>query len=121
MTTNELYKLFCKQFTNNAGRKERRYIEQYGDIPFEEAFPIYLENINAFIGRKKRIEKFENFLKKKGCKRVDSKQSESRYYYFENKKYRFSGHIYPTGSMTDLKMGIIDLAADPELIDNINF
>lgn len=121
MTTQELFRLFCQQNTNGRGRKERRYIETYGDIPFEEAFPIYLEGINIIKGRFDKIRDFENFLIAQGCKRENSNISESRYYIYNGIKYRFSGHIYPTGSMTNELLKVVDLAADPELIDNIKF
>lgn len=121
MTTQELFRLFCQQNTNGRGRKERRYIETYGDIPFEEAFPIYLEEINIIKGRFDKIRYFENFLIAQGCKCENSNISESRYYIYNGIKYRFSGHIYPTGSMTNELLKVVDLAADPELIDNIKF
>ena len=63
MTTQELFRLFCQQNTNGRGRKERRYIETYGDIPFEEAFPIYLEEINIIKGRFDKIF-FKGYLKR---------------------------------------------------------
>lgn len=48
--------------------------------------------------------KFEQFLKKEveaGRARVEqSKQSESRYYRWNGADFRFSSHVYPTGSMT---------------------
>ncbi|WP_277099122.1 hypothetical protein [Coprobacter secundus] len=121
MTTQELFKLFCKNNTNGAGRKERRYIETYGDVPFEEAFPVYLKDINSFSELKNKIENFERFLEKEGCPKTQSNVSESRYYYYKGVKYRFSSHVYPTGSMTNDILGVVDLAADPELINDIIF
>lgn len=120
MTTERLFQLFCERNTNGVGRKERRYIERYGDVPFEEAFIIYLQEINQFQELKDKINKFEKFLIA-NCERTQSNISESRYYYYKGIKYRFSSHVYPTGSMTDRTMGIIDLAADPELINEVEF
>ena len=93
----------------------------YGDVSFEEAFDVYLMGVNSFISLKKKVEDFEKYLLSIGIKRIQSNISESRYYYFNGIKYRFSCHIYPTGSMTDKAMNVIDLAADPELINEISF
>lgn len=121
MTTDELFEMFCKNNTNGIGRKERRYIETYGDIPFEEAFVEYLSEWNKYEELKDKISRFEQFLINEGIKPVQSNISESRYYNYKGIKYRFSGHVYPTGSMTDRIWGVIDLAADPELINEIDF
>lgn len=119
MTTERLFQLFCKNNTNGAGRKEIRYIERYGDVPFEEAFVVYLSEINQYKELKEKIEKFENFLNESGVECIQSNISESRYYYYKGVKYRFSSHIYPTGSMTNSIMGVVDFAADPELINEV--
>lgn len=121
MTTQELFKLFCRNNTNGAGRKERRYIQRYGDISFEEAFPVYLAEMADITGIMDKVKKFEQFLIDKGIECTQSNISESRYYSYNGIKYRFSSHVYPTGSMTDKILGVIDLAADPELINEINF
>jgi len=71
--------------------------------------------------REAKIKRFENFLIEKGARCENSNISESRYYYYDGKKYRFSAHVYPTGSMTNEMLGVVDLAADTYLIDNINF
>lgn len=121
MTTERLFELFCKQNTNGVGRKERRYIERYGDVPFEDAFVIYLKEINQYKELKDKIAKFEQFLIDNDAERIQSNVSESRYYRYNGIKYRFSSHTYPTGSMTDKTMGVIDLAADPELINEVKY
>ena len=80
-----------------------------------------METIGFFMERRNKINLFEKHLISINAQRTDSKVSESRYYSINGNKYRFSGHIYPTGSMTDLEMGIYDFAANPELIDQITF
>lgn len=121
MTTQELFKLFCKNNTNGAGRKERRYIQEYGDISFEEAFPVYLEKMASITGILDKVKTFEQFLINNNIRCTQSNVSESRYYFYNGVKYRFSSHVYPTGSMTNKELGVIDLAADPELINEISF
>lgn len=123
MTTQKLYELFIKN--NTKGRDcvtpNANFKRTYGEISFKEAFEIYLTQINSYLSLKKRIEEFEHFLQAERAKRIQSGISESRYYHYKGIKYRFSSHVYPTGSMTDKTMGVIDLAADPELINEISF
>lgn len=123
MTTQKLYELFVKN--NTKGRDgitpNANFKRTYGEISFEEAFESYLIQVNSFLSLKKRIEEFEHFLQSEGVERIQSGISESRYYHYNGIKYRFSSHVYPTGSMTDKTMGVIDLAADPELINEISF
>lgn len=117
------FEQFRKTFTNGVGRKERRFIEKFGDVSFEEAYPVYIEGIKALFGNDKKIEDFERYLISKGVQRIQSGKSESRYYYYNGVKYRFSSHIYPTGSMTELggACKCIDFAANPELINTVKF
>lgn len=123
MTTQKLYELFVKN--NTKGRDgitpNANFKRTYGEISFEEAFESYLTQVNSFLSLKKRIEEFEHFLQAEGVERIQSGISESRYYHYNGIKYRFSSHVYPTGSMTDKTMGVIDLAGDPELINEISF
>ena len=121
MTTRKLFELFVKHNTKGRdGITPNAYFKRtYGDISFEQAFESYLTNVNDFLSLKKKIDKFESFLLKEGCQRIQSNISESRYYYYGGIKYRFSSHVYPTGSMTDKIMGVVDLAADPELINDV--
>ncbi len=121
MTTRKLFELFVKN--NTKGRDgitpNANFKRTYGEISFEQAFESYLTNVNDFLSLKKKIDKFESFLLKEGCQRIQSNISESRYYYYGGIKYRFSSHVYPTGSMTDKIIGVVDLAADPELINDV--
>lgn len=110
---------FKKTFTNGVGKRDRRMIEQYGDISFEDAYPLYLKRISSFFGNQEKINAFEKHLISLGVNCTESNVSESRYYTYEGVKYRFSSHVYPTGSMTS--DFCIDFAADPELINDINF
>ncbi|WP_293738986.1 hypothetical protein [uncultured Parabacteroides sp.] len=123
MTTRKIFELFVKN--NTKGRDgitpNADFKRKYGEVSFEEAFESYLKEVKSFIFLKKKIDEFESFLQKEGARRIQSGISESRYYYYNGIKYRFSSHVYPTGSMTDKMMGIIDLAADPELINEISF
>ena len=123
MTTARLFELFV--LNNTKGRdgvnKNAKFREVYGDVSFEEAFEVYLAEINIYISLRAKIAAFEKFLIKNNVQSVYSNISESRYYYYEGVKYRFSAHVYPTGSMTSELMGVVDLAADPELIEKVKY
>ena len=123
MTTKRLFELFI--LNNTKGRDgvnpNANYIRTYGNVPFEEAFEVYLSNVASFISLKDKIQKLEKFLIANDAKVTHSNISESRYYFYNGVKYRFSGHVYPTGSMTDKILGVVDLAADPELINEVKF
>lgn len=97
------------------------YKEKFGDMTFEEAYEEEKNYIEKFIKRVEKRNQFEKFLINYGAKCEISNISESRYYYYNGVKYRFSSHIYPTGSMTNEIMKVVDLAADIHLIDNIVF
>lgn len=122
MTTERLFELFKK---NNTKQRDgvtpnADFFRKYGnEATFESAFEVYMKSISEFTARYEKINKFEEFLISEGAQHQQSRISESRYYNYKGMKYRFSGHIYPTGSMTN--DFTIDLAAEPELIDNINF
>lgn len=119
MATIPTFDQFKKTFTNGAGRPERRFIQQYGNVSFEEAYPLYVQRITEMFSTHEKIDAFEKFLRSQGVEQKQSNISESRYYYYNGMKYRFSSHVYPTGSMTSEYC--IDFAADPELIHTIKF
>lgn len=119
MATIPTFEQFKKIFTNGAGKPERRFIEQYGNVSFEDAYPVYVERITSMFSTSEKIEAFEKFLRSLGLEEKQSNISESRYYNYNGMKYRFSNHIYPTGSMTS--EFCIDFAADPQLIHTIKF
>lgn len=99
--------------------------EKYGNMTLDEAFESFYAEVTGFLSLKDKIKAFENFLRKEvaegRCRYEESRISESRYYRWNGTKYRFSSHVYPTGSMTDKIMNIVDFAADPELINNVKY
>lgn len=119
MATIPTFEQFKKAFSNRVGRPERRFIEQYGNVSFEDAYPVYVERITEMFSTSDKIVAFENFLRSLGLEENQSNISESRYYQYNGMKYRFSSHVYPTGSMTS--DFCIDFAADPELIHTVKF
>ena len=123
MTREKLYESFVLNNTKarDGIRPSADYLRKYGNVPFEEAFEIYLQEIDYFISLKRKIDDFEEFLISINCPVVNSQSSESRYYRYNGVQYRFSTHVYPTGSMTDKLLKIVDFAADPELINNVSY
>lgn len=113
------FEQFTKTMTNSKGLPERRFIAQYGNVSFEEAYPVYLSFIMDMFSTADKITAFENHLIALGLASTNSNISESRYYSYNGIKYRFSNHVYPTGSMTS--DSCVDFAANPELINNIKF
>lgn len=113
------FERFCKQNTNRGGRKEWRFIEAYGDVSFEDAYGVYVDDIVLMDKVYKKIESFEKHLVSLGVKCVESNISESRYYNLNGVKYRFSSHVYPTGTMTS--ENCIDFCANPKMILDIEF
>lgn len=110
---------FTKVFSNSLGKPQPRFKQTYGDVSFEVAYPVYAARLVELFSVQDKIAAFEKYLINIGVECVQSNISESRYYYYNGMKYRFSGHVYPTGSMTGDYC--IDLAADPELINSIKF
>lgn len=99
--------------------------EKYGNMTIDEAFELFYAEVTGFLSLKDKIKAFENFLRNEvaegRCRYEESRISESRYYRWNGTKYRFSSHVYPTGSMTDEIMNIVDFAANPELINNVKY
>lgn len=100
------------------------FFDRYGKTTLPKAYAAYVEQVSEYMGYREKIKRFEAFLKEQGVEDVQSNISESRYYFYNGVKYRFSAHVYPTGTMTQ-KWGeqyvVVDFAADPELIETINF
>lgn len=121
MTTEKLYECFVKNNTKSRDgvTPNANFKRTYGDVSFEEAFEVYLKEVSYYIGLREKIDEFENYLQREGTRMEKSNISESRYYYYKGIKYRFSSHVYPTGSMTNDILGVVDLAADPELINDV--
>lgn len=107
------------ELLNAHGRKA------FGDVDVQSAWVMQQNNYWKIKGTAAKIRAFESFLINVNANCVQSQQSESRYYYYQGVKYRFSSHHYPTGSMTSNGnndgLVVIDLCADPHLINNINF
>ena len=104
-------------------KKNAEYRRTFGNMSVLEAYAQFKAEHDARMAKyeelEKKISNFEKYLISQNAKCVQSKKSESRYYYFNGKEYRFSAHVYPTGSMTNELLGVIDLCADKELIYEI--
>jgi len=123
MTTERLKELFIQNNINAEGKSNYHFFRATGFsfLPLEEAWDIYLAKVDLMKSRWLKIERFEAFLRSQNVEEKQSKISESRYYNYNGVTYRFSSHVYPTGSMTNLDFGKVDLCADPDLIDDVNF
>lgn len=123
MTREQLYHLFVRNNTRagDGVTPSAAYRSKYGDMPFAISFEAYLRDVDYYKSLRLRIKKFEDFLLRLGVNCMQSSVSESRYYVYRGVKYRFSEHVYPTGSMTDDILNIVDFAADPELINDVRF
>lgn len=101
-------------------KKNAAYRRDFGNLPIMQAYAQFKAEHEARMAKYEELERkisaFEKFLIDKNARCEQSKISESRYYYYNGKKYRFSAHVYPTGSMTNELLGIVDLCADEELI-----
>ena len=104
-------------------KKNAEYRRTFGNMPVMQAYAQYKAMHDARMAKydelKNKISNFEKYLISQNAKCVQSNKSESRYYTYNGKKYRFSSHIYPTGSMTNELLGVVDLCADKELINEI--
>lgn len=101
-------------------KKNTKYRRTFGNMPIMQAYVQFKAELDARMAKYEelanKITAFEKFLADKNARCEQSKISESRYYYYNGKKYRFSNHVYPTGSMTNELLGVVDLCADKELI-----
>ena len=95
--------------------------EKYGDVSIETAFQQFKEERMVAVRRYRKLQEFEKFLHNNAQRITQSSQSLSTYYQYNGVEYRFSNHIYPTGSMTNSDGSKIDLAADIHLIDKITW
>jgi len=121
MTLRQFIKDYTTTRKDGSLRILRDYKEKFGAMPFEQAYEQEQARISKIAERRMRIQAFEEFLIQQGARCENSRISESRYYYYKGVKYRFSAHIYPTGSMTNEMLNIVDFAADIHLIDDISF
>jgi hypothetical protein len=113
------FEQFKKTFTNGVGKVDRRMFDAYGTWSYEEAYPKYVQMVVQMFSTNDKIAAFEKFLDSQNAQFQQSNISESRYYNYNGMKYRFSNHVYPTGSMTS--ENCIDFAANPEMIHDITF
>lgn len=100
------------------------FFNRWGNTTFPKAYSAYVAEVSEFFGYRDKIKKFESFLRENGVAEIHSNISESRYYFWNGVKYRFSEHVYPTGTMTSRYEGaytVVDFAADPQIINEINF
>lgn len=104
-------------------KKNAAYRRTFGNMPVMQAYVQFKAEHDARMAKydelENKIAAFEKFLENKNANCQQSKKSESRYYTYNGKKYRFSNHVYPTGSMTNELLGVVDLCADKELIYEI--
>lgn len=104
-------------------KKNAAYRRTFGNMPIMQAFAQFKAEHEARMAKYEELENkiaaFEKFLENENASYQQSNKSESRYYYYKGNKYRFSAHVYPTGSMTDEAMNVYDLCADKGLIYKI--
>lgn len=119
--------LFKQNYTKVVGKeghrktkKNTKYRREFGNMPIMQAYAQFKAEQDARMKKynelANKIANFEQYLIANNAHFEQSKRSESRYYTYNGKKYRFSAHVYPTGSMTNELLGVIDLCADEELI-----
>jgi len=122
--------IFKQNYTKTVGKqgyermkKNAAYRERFGNMPVMQAYAQFKAEHEARNEESNRLSKkiaaFEQYLIANNAHFEQSKRSESRYYYFNGKKYRFSSHIYPTGTMTNELLGVVDLCADKYLINEV--
>ena len=103
--------------------------DKYGTRDIEEAFSKWKAERSAEMRtnheRNQKLHRFEQFLHEHANHIQQSNISRSTYYQYKGTEYRFSDHVYPTGSMTqkwgDGSYAKIDFAADKHLIDDITW
>lgn len=122
--------LFKQNYTKAVGKqgherikKNTKYRRTFGNMSVVQAYAQFKAEHEKRCAESERISNkiaaFERYLIANNARFTQSGKSESRYYYFNGKKYRFSAHVYPTGSMTNELLGVVDLCADKELIYEI--
>ena len=129
MTKEQMKQMFVNNNTKTRKDGSIRILEcfkcRFGNMSIDEAFELHYAEVMGRVALLDKVKEFEKFLwneyREGRCQREQSSKSESRYYRWNGIKYRFSSHVYPTGSMTDELLGIIDLAANPELINNVKY
>ena len=126
-TDEELRESFERNYVHENRDGSRRLLaaarERYGTNDIDEAFEKWKQEELELHRQHEKIRSFEKFLRDNATQIAQSRQSESRYYYYNGTVYRLSRHVYPTGSMTrgwpDGTFDKVDFAADPYLIDKV--
>ena len=126
-TDEELRESFERNFVHENRDGSKRLLaaarERYGTSDMDEAFEKYKQEHLELHRQHEKIRSLEKFLRENATQIAQSRQSESRYYYYNGTVYRLSRHVYPTGSMTrgwpDGTFDKVDFAADPYLIDKV--
>ena len=104
--------------------------DKYGTRDIDEAFNKWKSDERARLRtiheRNEKIHRFEQFLHDHAERIQQSNISRSTYYQYKGTEYRFSNHVYPTGSMTQRNYdgkgySKVDFAADMDLIDEIKW
>lgn len=118
MNTERLFTLFVQRNTrklkDGSIATTTDFRNKYGDITVEDAWSNHelprLIKIDAEHNKIEALKKFFHAEKLAGrAKMQQSNQSESEYYKWNGWEFRFSGHRYPTGSMTNDLLHIIDM------------
>jgi len=126
-TDEELRESFERGFVHEKRDGSRRLLaaarERYGTNDMDEAFEKYKQEHLELHRQHEKIRSLEKFLRENATQISKSRQSQSTYYYYKGTTYRFSDHVYPTGSMTrrwpDGTFDKVDLTVEPYLIDEV--
>lgn len=111
------YEIFTRQYTkiDKQGQRVPNYDfrQRFGEISIDAAWEIEqkrLEDLRKKLEREHILHDFFRNEVKEGRARLQrSRVSESEYYHWYGHEFRFSAHRYPTGSMTNELLGIIDM------------
>lgn len=98
--------------------------KKFPNMSLEQAHDVYIKQEVERLAKLDELfwkrEMFERWLIcVQGLDATQSRISESRYYYYGGYKFRFSSHVYPTGSMSNDILNVVDLCADYWRIDEI--
>lgn len=111
------YEIFTRQYTkiDKQGQRVPNYDfrQRFGEISIDAAWEIEqkrLDDLKKQLEQKRLLhEFFRNEARAGRAKLQCSRVSESEYYRWNGHEFRFSGHRYPTGSMTNEFLNIIDM------------
>ena len=134
MSDAEMDKAFDSRYVHTKKDGTQRLLasarEEFGTSDMAEARAKFKSQINeerrVNHERSQKLHRFEQFLHDHATHIQQSNISRSTYYQYKGTEYRFSDHVYPTGSMTQRNYegggySKIDFAADQYLIDDITW